>query len=453
MNPRGPLILAVDDDPDLLRLLTLRLQSAGYRVVTADSGKEAMARLALARPSAVITDLRMEGMEGMALFERIHSADPVLPVIVLTAHGSIPDAVQATQLGVFGYLTKPFDARELLQLLARAVALPSPAPPVEADAAWRDGIVSANPRMEALLSEARLAAGSEAAILIRGESGTGKEILARAIHRASPRREQPFVAINCAAIPEPLLESELFGHVKGAFTGAQGPHKGLFQTAEGGTLFLDEIGDLPLSLQVKLLRVLQDLEVRPVGASQSIPVNVRILSATHQDLEAAIAVGSFREDLYYRLDVINLTLPPLRDRREDIPQLVQQFLETCGERQHRRVTGFTPEALEMLSAYHWPGNVRQLRNVVEQCCALSATPLAPASQVIRALGSQPVASLTYAEAKDRFELEYLTGLMQRTRGHVTAAARLAGRNRTEFYRLLDKHGLSPTMFKPSESSE
>lgn len=453
MNPRGPLILAVDDDPDLLRLLTLRLQSVGYRVVTADSGKEAMARLALARPSAVITDLRMEGMEGMTLFQRIHSVDPVLPVIVLTAHGSIPDAVQATQLGVFGYLTKPFDARELLQLLARAVALPAPTAPVETAAAWRVGIVSANPRMEALLSEARLAASSEAAILIRGESGTGKEILARAIHRASPRREQPFVAINCAAIPEALLESELFGHVKGAFTGAQGPHKGLFQTAEGGTLFLDEIGDLPLSLQVKLLRVLQDLEVRPVGASQSIPVNVRILSATHQDLEAAIAAGSFREDLYYRLNVINLTLPPLRDRREDIPLLVQQFLETCGERQHRRVTGFTPEALEMLSAYHWPGNVRQLRNVVEQCCALSATPLAPASQVIRALGSQPVASLTYAEAKDRFELEYLTGLMQRTRGHVTAAARLAGRNRTEFYRLLDKHGLSPAMFKPSESTE
>lgn len=453
MSAQRPLILAVDDDPDLLRLLTLRLQSVGYRVTTADSGREALARLALARPSAVITDLRMEGMEGMALFQRIHSVDPVLPVIVLTAHGSIPDAVQATQQGVFGYLTKPFDARELLQLLARAVDLPSPATPVEADAAWRAGIVSANPRMEALLAEARLAADSEAGILIRGESGTGKEILARAIHLASPRRERPFVAINCAAIPEALLESELFGHVKGAFTGAQGPHKGLFQSADGGTLFLDEIGDLPLSLQVKLLRVLQDLEVRPVGASQSTPVNVRILSATHQDLEAAIPAGSFREDLYYRLNVISLTLPPLRERREDIPLLVQQFLEACGERQHRRVTGFTPEAMEMLGAYHWPGNVRQLRNVVEQCCALSATARAPASQVIRALGQQPEVHLTYAEARDRFELEYLTGLMQRTHGHVTAAARLAGRNRTEFYRLLDKHGLSPALFKSRESPE
>ncbi len=452
MSRAGPLILTVDDDADLLRLLTLRLQSVGYRVVTATSGKEALAQLALNRPRAVITDLRMAGMDGMTLFQRIHARDPALPVIILTAHGTIPDAVQATLQGVFGYLTKPFSAQELIQVLARAVALPTEPPTSgeDADNAWRAGIVSVNPAMEALLSEARLAAGSEAGVLIRGESGTGKEILARAIHLASPRHGHPFVAINCAAIPEQLLESELFGHVKGAFTGAQGAHKGLFQEAEGGTLFLDEIGDLPLGLQVKLLRVLQDLEVRPVGAGQVIPVNVRILSATHRDLEAAIAAGGFREDLYYRLDVISLTLPPLRQRRDDIPLLVGRFLESCREREHKRVTGFTPEAMEMLTAYHWPGNVRQLRNVVEQCCALSATPLAVASQVIRALGSPPAATLTYAEAKDRFELDYLTELMRRSGGHVSAAARLAGRNRTEFYRLLDKHGLTPAMFKVPE---
>ncbi len=449
MSAHGPLILTVDDDTGLLRLLTLRLQSVGYRVATAASGKEALARIALARPRAVITDLRMEGMDGMALFERIHSQDPALPVIVLTAHGSIPDAVQATQQGVYGYLTKPFDTGELIQLLARAVAQPGAAETAN-DEAWRGDIVTANARMEALLSEARLVAGSEAGVLIRGESGTGKELLARAIHRASARQAGPFVAINCAAIPEQLLESELFGHVKGAFTGAQSAHKGLFQEAAGGSLFLDEIGDLPLGLQVKLLRVLQDLEVRPVGASQSVPVDVRILSATHRDLEAAIATGEFREDLYYRLNVVSLTIPPLRERREDIPLLIHQFLALYAGRQPHRVNGFTPEAMQMLTAYDWPGNVRQLGNVVEQCCALCAAPLAPASQVIRALGTRPSTTLTYAEAKDRFELDYLSGLMKSTHGHVAAAARLAGRNRTEFYRLLQKHGLSPELFKSDE---
>ena len=445
----GFLILTVDDDADLLRLLTLRLQSVGYRVATAASGKEALASLALARPHAVITDLRMAGMDGMALFQRIHDQDPSLPVIVLTAHGSIPDAVQATQQGVFGYLTKPFDARELLELLARAVAWSGGAAEAATapDEDWRADIITANPRMLALLSEARLVAGSEASVLIRGESGTGKELLAQAIHRASPRAASPFVAINCAAIPEPLLESELFGHVKGAFTGAVSSHKGLFQAAAGGTLFLDEIGDLPLALQVKLLRVLQDREVRPVGATQSLPVDVRIVSATHRDLEAATTLGEFREDLYYRLNVVGLALPPLRERREDIPLLVRQFLERCDR---QRVNGFTPEAMEMLTAYDWPGNVRQLGNVVEQCCALCGAPLAPASQVIRALGTRPATTLTYAEAKDRFEQDYLTGLMKSTHGQVAAAARLAGRNRTEFYRLLQKHGLTPDRFKATE---
>jgi two-component system, NtrC family, response regulator GlrR len=446
MSAHGPLILTVDDDADLLRLLTLRLQSIGYRIATAGSGKEALASMALARPQAVITDLRMAGMDGMALFERIHAQDPALPVIVLTAHGSIPDAVQATQQGVFGYLTKPFDTQELIQLLARAVALPG-ATKAACDETWCDEIVTANSHMQALLAEARLVADSESGVMIRGESGTGKELLARAIHRASPRRGGPFVAVNCAAIPEPLLESELFGHVKGAFTGALGAHKGLFQAADGGSLFLDEIGDLPLGLQVKLLRVLQDLEVRPVGSSHAVAVDVRILSATHRDLEAAIAAGEFREDLYYRLNVVSLAIPPLRERREDIPLLVRQFLTVYAERNPHRVNGFTPEAMEMLTAFDWPGNVRQLGNVVEQCCALCAAPLAPASLVLRALGTRPATALSYAEAKDRFEQDYLTSLMKSTHGNVAAAARLAGRNRTEFYRLLQKHGLSPDLFK------
>jgi two-component system response regulator GlrR len=449
--PTGIRILIVDDDADLLRLLTLRLSSAGFHVTTASSGNEALASLEMARPGAVITDLRMAGMDGMTLFERIHDKDPALPVIVLTAHGTIPDAVQATQQGVFGYLTKPYDARELIQLLARAVAQSGGTTGSDnADEAWRAEIVTSSPRMLALLAESRMVAGSEASVLIRGESGTGKEVLARAIHRASARHDRPFVAINCAAIPEQLLESELFGHVKGAFTGAVTSHKGLFQEATGGILFLDEIGDLPLGLQVKLLRVLEDLEVRPVGAGQAVPVDARIVSATHRDLEAAIAAGEFREDLYYRLNVVSLSIPPLRERREDIPGLVRKFLDLHGERHKQHMHGFTPEAMDLLNSYDWPGNVRQLGNVVEQCHALCVTPLASASLVQRALGTRPAATMSYVEAKERFELDYLTGLMKRTGGHVTAAARLAGRNRTEFYRLLQKHGLTPGLFKADD---
>ena len=259
-------ILLVDDDPDLLKLISLRLTSAGYRVRTADSAESALAALAIARPGILITDLRMPGIDGLQLFDAVHRQHPALPVIILTAHGTIPDAVAATQRGVFGFLTKPFDSQELLQMAASAMKLAGDLPP-GGDASladWRAGIITRSPRMEDLLRQARRVADSDASVLIFGESGTGKELLARAIHRASPRRERAFVAVNCGAIPEPLLESELFGHARGAFTGAVQAHKGLFQAADGGTIFLDEIGDMPLALQVKLLRVLQEGEVRPV---------------------------------------------------------------------------------------------------------------------------------------------------------------------------------------------
>jgi two-component system, NtrC family, response regulator GlrR len=373
-------------------------------------------------------------------------------VIVLTAHGTIPDAVQATQQGVFGFLTKPFDARELLDLLARAVALrpQQVIEPAQRDESWRASIISVSPAMESLLAELQLAAQTEASVLIQGESGTGKELLARAIHQASARCNAPFIAINCAAIPEQLLESELFGHAKGAFTGAVTPYKGLFQSASGGTIFLDEIGDMPLTLQVKLLRVLEDKEVRPLGSSRTIAVDVRIVSATHQDLEQAIAEDAFREDLYYRLNVVRRTIPPLRERREDIPLLAHHFLKILCEKHGRDLNDFTPDAMEMLTACDWPGNVRQLMNVVEQCCALRLAPPIPASLVSRALREEPgdmLDKLTYADAKQRFERDYLIQLLKITNGQVTDAARLAGRNRTEFYRLLQRHHLSPTMFK------
>ena len=310
-------LLVVDDDPDMLRLLSMRLNGAGYHVTAVDSAEAALAQLDIERPQLVLSDVRLPGKDGLALFDDIRQRHPSLPVILLTAHGTIPDAVEATSRGVFTYLTKPFDSKELLDKIGQALALSAPAmTPMPASAnlgeeAWRADIVSRSNRMAELLAEARMVAKSDASVLLRGDSGTGKEMLARAIHLASARANKPFIAVNCGAIPENLLESELFGHVKGAFTDAVSNHKGLFQTADGGTLLLDEIGDMPLALQVKLLRVLQERAVRPLGSSQSIAVNVRIISATHRDLDAAMAEGQFREDLYYRLNVVTLTLPTL----------------------------------------------------------------------------------------------------------------------------------------------
>ena len=376
-----------------------------------------------------------------------------MPVILLTAHGTIPDAVEATARGVFSYLTKPFDGKALLDKIAQALALSAAAGETALDGeAWREGIVSRSSRMSELLTEAKMVARSDASVLLRGESGSGKELLARAIHQASPRAGRPFVAVNCGAIPEALLESELFGHVKGAFTGALANHRGLFQAADGGTLLLDEIGDMPPALQVKLLRVLQERSVRPVGASQSIPIDVRILSATHRDLDAAMAQGQFREDLYYRLNVVALTLPTLAERREDIPLLANHFLAKLASKYDKRLNGFAPDAVKALTTASWPGNVRQLYNVVEQVCALATTTLIPLALVQRALRIPGVEILSFAQARQRFEREYLVGLLKLSDGNVTDAARLADRNRTEFYRLLQKHGLTPGHFRTDSAS-
>ncbi len=454
-------ILVVDDDEDILRLLAMRLKARGFRVTPVTSAEEALARLAVDAPQVVVSDVRLPGRDGLALFEEIHASRPTLPVILLTAHGTIPDAVAATSRGVFGYLTKPFDSQVLLEKIDQALLLAT-GPGGEAEGGgtgqaaspeWLAGLVYRSSRMADLVAEARMVAASDASVLIRGESGTGKEVLARAIHAASPRAKGAFVAINCGAIPEQLLESELFGHVKGAFTGAATSRAGLFQAADGGTLFLDEIGDMPLALQVKLLRVLQERVVRPVGALQGEPVDVRLISATHRDLEAAMAEGLFREDLYYRLDVVSLTLPRLEERREDIPLLAAHFVQLVAGKYGKPINGFAPEAQEALATARWPGNVRQLYNVVEQCCALTSTPLIPLTLVQRALRVPALEALSYAEAKQRFERNYLVQLLKLTDGNVADAARIAERNRTEFYRLLQKHGLSPAMFRSDGGAE
>ena len=445
-------LLLVDDDPDLLKLISLRLTSAGYSVRTAESGEAALAAIAVRRPALVISDMRMPGIDGLALFDAIQRQHPALPVIILTAHGTIPDAVNATQRGVFGFLTKPFDSQELLQKVSAAVSLSGDDPAARPEDEWRAGIITRSPAMEDLLGQARLVADTDAAVLITGESGTGKELLAQAIHRASPRGARPFVAVNCGAIPGELLESELFGHARGAFTGAVQAHKGLFQSADGGTLLLDEIGDMPLPLQVKLLRVLQQGEVRPVGSTQAIPVNVRVVSATHRDLEAQRAAGLFREDLYYRLNVVSLRLPSLAERREDIPLLAVHFLRGLAERYRKAVPSLAPDAMQALVAAPWPGNVRQLLNLLEQAVALTTTGVIPATLVQGALREDAAALIPFEEARKTFERDYLVRLLKITGGNVTQAAQLAKRNRTEFYKLLQRHRIEPAMLKEAKSS-
>ena len=452
----GAHILVIDDDHDILRLLSMRLRARGFRVSAAGSAEEGLARITVDPPRLVVSDIRLPGRDGLSLFEELRSTRPSLPVILLTAHGTIPDAVDATSKGVFGYLTKPFDSQLLLEKIDQALQLSAPSLPVDSASSegganpnekWLAGVIFRSSRMAHLMAEARMVAASDASVLIRGESGSGKEVLARAIHRASARAKGPFVAINCGAIPEQLLESELFGHAKGAFTGAASSRVGLIQAAHGGTLFLDEIGDMPPALQVKLLRVLQERVVQPVGATKSEPVDVRLLSATHRDLDAAMAQGQFREDLYYRLDVVSLTLPRLDERREDVPLLAAHFVSLLAGKYKKPISGFSPDALEALATASWPGNVRQLYNVVEQSCALTSTPLIPLSLVQRALRVPSLEALTYADAKQRFERNYLVQLLKLTDGNVADAARIADRNRTEFYRLIQKYDLTPAMFR------
>ncbi|WP_104447056.1 two-component system response regulator GlrR [Klebsiella pneumoniae] len=436
-------LLLVDDDPGLLKLLGMRLVSEGYSVVTAESGPEALRVLGREKVDLVISDLRMDEMDGLQLFSEIQKGHPGMPVIILTAHGSIPDAVAATQQGVFSFLTKPVDKDALYKAIDEALEQRSPA----TDEAWRQAIVTRSPLMLRLLEQAGMVAQSDVSVLINGQSGTGKEIVAQAIHNASPRHDKPFVAINCGALPEQLLESELFGHTRGAFTGAVSNREGLFQAAEGGTLFLDEIGDMPVALQVKLLRVLQERKVRPLGSNRDIEINVRIISATHRDLPKAMARGEFREDLFYRLNVVSLKIPPLSERTEDIPLLANHLLRQSADRHKPFVRAFSSDAMKRLMAAKWPGNVRQLVNVIEQCVALTSSPVIGDALVEQALEGENTALPTFVEARNQFELNYLRKLLQITKGNVTHAARMAGRNRTEFYKLLSRHELDANDFK------
>lgn len=440
-------ILLVDDDEVILVMMTAWLEAEGYKVATSTSGYDAVDCLPTFRPHLVITDLRMENMDGFALLKEIQHYNPVLPVIMLSGNAQISDAVQAAHQGIFEFLTKPLEPEKVLQCIKSALNYIG-MQTVDEELNFAPQIIHRSVIMSNLLKQAKRVAKAKSNVFIGGATGTGKELLAQAIHRASPRGEGVFLAVNCGALSEQLLESELFGHEKGAFTGAVRKHLGLFQGATGGTLFLDEIGDMPASLQVKLLRVLQEGQVKPVGSVHSVPIDVRIISATHQDLTMAVKRGEFREDLFYRLNVIPLYMPALKERREDIPLLIDHFLSKQAEEgeSHR----FSPEAMEYLCALPWPGNVRQLQNVIEQCYVLSPSPIIPLSLVKQALQESENKFQTLAQARREFDRHYLHRVINMAAGDVEHAAQIADCSLEQFNQLLEKHQINPQRFRRNE---
>jgi len=457
----GEKILVVDDDRGLRTLMKARLEGAGYRVTLAERGEEALAAAQEEVYSAAVLDLKMEEMDGMVLLEKLLLVQPYLPVIILTAYGTIAGAVEATKKGAYDFMTKPFEAKDLLYRLEKALEVGSLRMEVERlrtlvrERYHFDNIIASSEKMQQVLLQVSQIAPTDSTVCLYGESGTGKELIAKVLHLTSTRSRGPFVAINCGAIPEGLLESELFGHTKGAFTGADQPKKGLLQQAERGTLFMDEIAELTPALQVKLLRVFQDHEFYPVGGVQPVKVDTRLVAATNQDLWKAIQEGKFREDLYYRIHVIPVYLPPLRERPEDIPLLAHHFLQHFNGTMNKNVPGFSPDAMHRLMLHRWPGNVRELANVVERAVVLAREGNICAEHLLldrEAVSDSGTELPPLTAARDEFERAYLIQVLHSTKGNVSRAAAKAGRYRAEFYKLLRKYELDPATFKEEERS-
>jgi two-component system, NtrC family, response regulator AtoC len=457
---REGVILFVDDDPGTRRVARANLSLEGYEVLVASSGAEAMERLAESDPLALVTDLQMPGEDGIHLMDRVHAERPDLPVVLVTAHATVETAVQALRKGAHHYLTKPVRWDELALVLKQAVAHERARRDLERlkgeldRASGFEEILGDSPAMQEVYRVVQQVADADATVLLRGETGTGKELVARALHRRSGRRDRPFVAVNCTAVPRELMESEFFGHEKGAFTGATARRQGRFQQADGGTLFLDEVGDLDLALQGKLLRVLQEREVTRVGGNKAEHVDVRVLAATNRDLEALAKEGQFRDDLYYRLNVIPLRLPPLRERADDLGLLLQHFVRSFAGRYGRPVPPPPPEVLAAARAYPWPGNVRELRNVCERAALMgwgAVTSLLGPPAPPTGLASPAELSLPLLDARarlvERFEREYLTRLLREHKGRVGEVARAAGIAERNLYEKMKAYGLARDDYK------
>ncbi|MBI5099055.1 MAG: sigma-54-dependent Fis family transcriptional regulator [Nitrospirae bacterium] len=446
-------ILVVDDDSNLLEVLRMRLESANYEVVTALSGEVAIEEARQQSFDLSIIDLQLGNRDGISLMKDIHQISPDIPVIILTAYGSIESAVEAIKKGAYSYLTKPFDPRELLLQIEKALENRRLSSEINRLKGLIEekydfaNIVAKSEKMQSILGNISIIAKADSTVYINGESGTGKELIARAIHLGSDRKDKPFVAINCAAIPETLLESELFGYEKGAFTGAMQSSKGLFTQAHKGTLFLDEIGNMPFSLQKKSLRVLQERQFYPLGSSKPIDIDVRIIVATNQDLKNEVKEGRFREDLFYRIHVIPINLPPLRERKEDIPSLVEHFFNEFNEKMKKKVKGLTPAAMQKLMLYNWPGNIRELKNTIEFAIAMTRHDVITEDLILQSTNQTHEKLQSLKEAKADFEKNYIVHLMELTGGNISKASELAGKYRADFYNLIKKYDLKPETFK------
>jgi len=447
-------ILIVDDDRNLLEVLKVRVESAGYDVIAAVGEEDALDAARNEAFDLSIVDLQLEHSSGIALMKELRLLLPDMPVIILTAFGTIESAVQAMRQGAYGYLTKPFNSHDLFSHIEKALENSHLMMEISRlKGLLQEGydspdMVVKSDKMQQVLNIVSRVAGMDSTVYIHGESGTGKELIARAIHLASERKDKPFVALNCAALPESLLESRLFGHEKGAFTGAIQTTKGLFSQAHEGTIFLDEIGDMSLAIQAKLLRVLEERSFYPIGSEKLVEVDVRVIVATNKDLEEGVRKGLFRSDLFYRIHVIPIYLPPLRERKEDIPPLVEHFLARLSQQMRKEIKGVTPEAMRKLMLHDWAGNVRELENTLEYAAAMTRDDVLTEELILpsrHSPGEEPLRPLK--EARDAFERGYLIKLLQTCKGNVSEAADLAGKYRTDFYNLLKKHGLNAADFR------
>ncbi|MCL2626921.1 MAG: sigma-54 dependent transcriptional regulator [Cystobacterineae bacterium] len=453
-------VLVVDDDKVVLRAVMEILQSDGYQVVAIDDAVEALAALQDTSIDVAVFDIKMPNLSGMDLLRALKQIRPEVEVLMMTAYATVETAVEAVKMGAYDYLTKPFENIDLLSMSVRRAAekkaLYDRTCELEKALHARtqfENLIGQSQQMRQVFKLVETVSHSTATVLIQGESGTGKELVAQAIHYRSPRKEKPFVAVNCSALTDTLLESELFGHLRGAFTGAIGNKKGLFEAADGGTIFLDEIGDISAATQVRLLRVLQEGEVKRVGANESTRIDVRVIAASNVDLQRAKEQGKFREDLFYRLNVISITLPPLRDRPEDVPLLVHHFLKIYSEKLGKKPMGISPKAMEALTCSRWEGNVRELENVIERALVLCSKEVVDAedlpSEILqpqkaaRDIEVFSLAHLPYIQAKRlarrAFERRYLSVLLERSGHNISSAARAAGVDRSNFRRLLKQY--------------
>ncbi|MCF8130198.1 MAG: sigma-54 dependent transcriptional regulator [Deltaproteobacteria bacterium] len=446
-------ILVVDDDLNVLKVIRMRLEAEGFQIVTASNSEKAVAEATTAPFDLALVDLKLSEEDGIQLMEALHQINAELPIIILTAYGTIQSAVEAMSKGAHSYITKPFDYRELLLQINNCLEKRRLSNEVkrlknlvESHLGFENIIGKSEP-MQDLLAQVAQAARTDSNVYIEGESGTGKELIAKTLHVASARKDGPLVAINCAAIPENLFESELFGHKKGAFTGAAQNKEGLLSQADGGTFFLDEISEMPLSMQAKLLRVLQEKEFYPLGGGAIRKVNARFIATSNRILEESVEKGEFREDLFYRIHVIVLKIPPLRERKEDIPLLAKFFFNKNMQKSEKKIKGFTPAALQKMMLYAWPGNVRELENAVEGAVAMTTQDIITEDLILKGRPFEDEGLKSFKSAKSDFEKRYLVQLMELTFGNISKASELSGKYRADLYDLLKKYNLDPADFR------